>query len=287
MYRWLKQLDEILRGEATCLSSLERGQIEMPVGGLVFVTTVLGVIAGLCTGSFAVFRAAWSGSGVTQDAVMQLIASGIKLPLLFFLTFLVTFPSLYVFNAIMGSRLSLVSVWRLVLAMLGVMLAVLASLGPIVVFFGASTQSYAFMKLFNVTVASVAGGLGLAFLMRTLHRLVVAQDRLACEAVPQPSESASANDPSEADTEMSTSEASKTGAADGNIGALDRIGETPPKALAVFQIWVVVFGVVGAQMSWVLRPFVGSPDLPFSWFRARENNFFMDVAGSLIELLGG
>jgi hypothetical protein len=283
----LKQLDEILRGEATSLSSLERGQIEMPVGGLAIVVVVLGAIAGLCTGSFAVFRTAWSGAGVTQDSLMQLIASGVKLPLLFFLTFLVTFPSLYVFNAIMGSRLSLVSVWRLVLAMLGVMLSVLASLGPIVVFFGASTQSYAFMKLFNVAVASVAGGLGLAFLMRTLHRLVVVQDGRTCEAAPRSADAANGGDASEPDKETHTAEENKTGAADSNVGALDRIGPTPPKALVVFQIWVVVFGVVGAQMSWVLRPFVGSPDMPFSWFRTRESNFFVDVVGSLVELLGG
>jgi hypothetical protein len=39
-------------------------------------------------------------------------------------------------------------------------------------------------------------------------------------------------------------------------------------------------------MSWVLRPFIGNPDLPFTWFRARESNFFIDVAVSFGRLLG-
>ena len=36
----------------------------------------------------------------------QLFASAVKVPALFFLTLAVTFPSLYVFNALVGSRLA-------------------------------------------------------------------------------------------------------------------------------------------------------------------------------------
>ena len=49
----------------------------------------------------------------------------------------------------------------------------------------------------------------------------------------------------------------------------------------VFGCWVVVFAVVGAQMGWVLRPFIGSPTQPFEWFRARESNFFEAVLHAL------
>ena len=55
----------------------------------------------------------------------------------------------------------------------------------------------------------------------------------------------------------------------------------------VFRCWVVVFGLVGAQMGWVLRPFVGDPDLPFQWFRQRESNFFQAVWQSLTALFTG
>lgn len=82
---------------------------------------------------------------------------------------MVTFPSLYVFNALVGSRLKGGSVLRLLVAAAGVMLAVMASLGPIVAFFAVSTTSYEFMKLLNVAVGVIAGGLGMAFMLRTLH----------------------------------------------------------------------------------------------------------------------
>ncbi len=45
----------------------------------------------------------------------------------------------------------------------------------------------------------------------------------------------------------------------------------------VFRIWVVIFAVVGAQMGWILRPFIGAPDLPFTLFRPRTSNFFEAV----------
>jgi hypothetical protein len=46
-----------------------------------------------------------------------------------------------------------------------------------------------------------------------------------------------------------------------------------------------VFAIVGAQMSWVLRPFIGDPDLPFQWFRQRDSNFFIDVVRAIGRLL--
>ena len=101
--------------------------------------------------------------------------SAAKVPMLFFLTLIVTFPSLYVFNALVGSRLSFRTVLRLLVAALGVMLAVLASFGTIVVFFSLCTTSYPFMVLLNVAMFAVAGLLGMGFLLQTLHRLSLAQ----------------------------------------------------------------------------------------------------------------
>ncbi len=37
-------------------------------------------------------------------------------------------------------------------------------------------------------------------------------------------------------------------------------------------------------MGWVLRPFIGHPDLPFTWFRGRESNFFQGVLHTLQSL---
>jgi hypothetical protein len=56
---------------------------------------------------------------------------------------------------------------------------------------------------------------------------------------------------------------------------------------SVFACWMVVFALVGAQMGWVLRPFIGSPNLPFTLFRERKSNFFQAVINALEGLFSG
>jgi hypothetical protein len=39
-------------------------------------------------------------------------------------------------------------------------------------------------------------------------------------------------------------------------------------------------------MGWILRPFIGAPDIPFQWFRPREANIFIAVVQTIKTLLG-
>src|SRR5688572_10144570 len=145
MTNWIRQLDSLLRGDATRIDQLRDGELRVPIFGLAVVIALLGFIYGACMGVFSLTR---SGS----HAYMQIPASMLKVPALFVLTLIITFPSLYVFNALMGSRLRFLATLRLLVASMAVMLAILASIGPIVAFFSISTTSYPFMVLLNVIV---------------------------------------------------------------------------------------------------------------------------------------
>ena len=274
MWNSIKHLDRLLRGDATNLNELRGGMLNVPVAGLTFLIVVLGMIYGACMGLFAVLG---SGSGKW----VQVPASMAKVPALFLLTLVVTFPSLYVFNALVGSRLTFSAVLKLLIGAMAVMLAVLASLGPIVAFFSVSTTSYAFIKLLNVLVFALSGFLGLAFLLQTLHRISVAdQIEYARRATPpvHPGENVDANVAPDLPVPAMTS---------ASMGALDRLdGQVlGPHVRAIFRIWVIVFGLVGAQMGWVLRPFIGAPDQPFTLFREREGNFFQAVWEQIVSML--
>jgi hypothetical protein len=59
------------------------------------------------------------------------------------------------------------------------------------------------------------------------------------------------------------------------------------RARAIFRVWLIIYGLVGAQMGWLLRPFVCKPDLEFTWFRARSGNFFEAVVQHIQALLAG
>ncbi len=270
MLNWLRHLDRLLRGEATSLPELQREQIDIPIVGISVVVAILGLIYGACMGLFAI-----TGSG--NNSAMQIPAAMLKVPALFFLTLIVTYPSLYVFNALVGSRLRIGALTRLLIGSLAIMLAILASLGPIVAFFSVSTTSYSFILLLNIIVYALSGFLGLGFLLRTLHRITIAR---MFAPPPIPAEQVATEQPAEGQPLPPTKLFPP--------GALEPIdGQVlGPHVKTIFRIWVIVFGFVGAQMAWILRPFVGHPDKPFEWFRHRESNFFQGVWELLKNFLG-
>ncbi len=258
MWQWIKALDSILRGQATQLSVLRENRFDIPILGLSAVIAALGAMYGCCMGLFSLTP---GGS----HHPMQLLAAMLKVPTLFLATLAVTFPSLYVFNALVGSRLIISSLLRLLIASLGVILAVLASIGPIVGFFSFTTRSYDFMLILNVLVFAVSGLLGLAFLLQTLHRMTVVQI-----TAPLPPDTTAQADPPISQP-----------------GPLDPSSDyvLAPHVKTVFRIWVIVFGLVGCQMAWVLRPFIGRPDQPFTWFRSPYSNFFQAVFQAAYRLI--
>ena len=211
---------------------------------------LLAVCYGICMGVYAL-------SSREEPEFRQMLASAIKVPALLMLTLVVTFPSLYVFNTLLGSRLTVTELARLLASAMGVLVAVLAAFGPIVAFFSVTTISYAFILLLNIVVFAVAGAFGLGYLQRTLGQLI------ALDASRRVSEAT--DDDEEFRTRLNRIDASLT--------------------RSVFSVWMAVFILVGSQMSWVLRPFIGSPGKAFTWFRPRESSFFEAVLRSIRTLI--
>jgi hypothetical protein len=294
LWRWIQLFDRLLRGELTGVPVLIVRGLEVPVLGLAVIIDVLGMLYGACMGLFAL-----TGSG--SGAVLQIPASMLKVPALYLFTLVVTLPSLYVFNALLGSKLTLPATTRLLVCALAVMLAVLASGGPIVAFFSVCTTSYYFMLLLNVTVFAIAGFFGLGFMLQTLHRMTLVQEMAEYAPRPAVGPAVEAKHPAEEEGE-GPAPVGKTPIAE----VVDRLAAPPPppalppagrpvpdrvwsrrSTRLVFPIWLIVFSLVGAQMSWVLRPFIGHPGVPFHWLRPRESNFFEAVAGASEKLIYG
>lgn len=54
----------------------------------------------------------------------------------------------------------------------------------------------------------------------------------------------------------------------------------------VLRVWILVYGFVGSQMAWTLRPFIGAPSMQFELFRQLGGNFYANVLVSIAEILG-
>jgi hypothetical protein len=55
----------------------------------------------------------------------------------------------------------------------------------------------------------------------------------------------------------------------------------------LLYIWIALFGFVGTQLAWTLRPFFGSPKTPFAYFREIEGTFYGDVFSTIGRLFSG
>ena len=67
---------------------------------------------------------------------------------------------------------------------------------------------------------------------------------------------------------------------------LARLGGSKAVAFRVLFTWLAGNLFLGSQLSWILRPFIGSPDLPVEFFRATalHGNFYENVFQSLRQI---
>ena len=60
-----------------------------------------------------------------------------------------------------------------------------------------------------------------------------------------------------------------------------------PRHRWMLRLWLFIYAFVGIQMGWVLRPFLGHPNLPVSFFRAESwGNAYVQVAEMIGHALG-
>ncbi len=289
--KFFTEIDRLLRGDATRASSLRAGRIEIAVRTLLIACASLGALYGVFMGLFAAM-----GPNVN---IGQLLASSLKVPLLFLLTLVVTFPSLYVFSALADTKLRPLETLRLLLASVAVTLSLLASFGPVTGFFTLSTDSYAFMKLLNVALFGISGIAGLWFLRKALDSLFdsdrflpspAAEPDLPSTPKKEGAEGASDDEDEQEDDDAVLAQPLPPPFMPSQVASrlppVRRTSAEAARARLIFRVWTVIFGVVGAQMAWIMRPFVGSPDLPFELFRkGRVSNFFEAVLQTLGTLL--
>lgn len=244
----LSSLDRVLRGDGLGGGSATSGERPLWPRHLAAMALLLGGVYGFSLGAFGVFRGA-------DQAWLQALVAALKVPALFVLTMVVTFPSLYVFATLRRLPMGLRATLKLLLTAIVVHTAVLAGLAPVFAFFAASTDSYPFMLLLNVVFFVIGGLFGLGTLQRAA---MLAMPTNVVAPRPEGGEPGSAPPRSQHAPEN--------------------------QAHRLLTTWSLVYGVVGAQMAWLLRPFVGKPDLDFTLFRAREDNVFVGIVRVLKDL---
>ncbi|MBW4690776.1 MAG: hypothetical protein KME27_03315 [Lyngbya sp. HA4199-MV5] len=167
----------------------------------------------------------------------QVASSAIKLPALYLLTLLICLPTLYIFNALFGSKQTIGQHFTYLLTAVSVIAILLCGFAPVTLFFLITVNDYSFFLLLNVAIFALTGVLGVSFLYQVMKPI----DE-------------------------------------------DGASQSVKVRRNILRFWLVLYGFVGSQLGWTLRPFFGSPG-QFELFRAREGSFFSGVWNALLNLL--
>jgi hypothetical protein len=244
--------------------------------------------------SLAVYGAVLGAS----NGWLQALVSTVKLPLLFLATLAICLPTLYLFNLVFGARLSVLQACALIMVAITVTAVLTLAFAPISLFFLITARSYAFFKLLNVAILALTALVGLRFLtsgMRALNEQVVGESMLSNQVVvtadvsQRELVSATVGGAADPAAQPRTNGDARTARQNQNAAKAKApqpaAGERPASMLLLY-IWILLFGFVGTQLAWTLRPFFGDPGKPFELFRDIEGTFYSDILSTLGSLLG-
>lgn len=148
---YFKTLILLLRDRIGFMAQIAENQnVTSKIAALMVMGSVLFAVYGAIVGSFS----GWP----------QAISSAVKLPILYLLTLLICFPTLYFFNVLFGSRKSLAQHFGILISAVAAIGVLLFSFAPITLFFLVTTQNYSFFLLLNVAIMALTGIVGVKFL---------------------------------------------------------------------------------------------------------------------------
>jgi hypothetical protein len=104
----------------------------------------------------------------SYHSLLQAVSSGIKLFLLFGLALLICFPSFYIVQLILGSKIRIGHMLTIILSGFVFISAIMLAFAPIVVFFQLTGDNYAFLQLLHVAVFVFAGIFGMRLVAEAL-----------------------------------------------------------------------------------------------------------------------
>ena len=67
---------------------------------------------------------------------------------------------------------------------------------------------------------------------------------------------------------------------------VDSDAESIKNRRKLIKFWLVLYGFVGSQLGWTLRPFFGTPGQAFALYRDIESNFYIQVVKIIGNVLG-
>ena len=109
----------------------------------------------------------------SYHSLLQAVVAGLKLMLLFITSLVICFPSFFIIQQIMGSKMKMKQLILIILSGFVLSSTIILSFAPIIVFFLITGNNYHFLQLLHVAIFIFAGFFGV--------RLIIDALKYACE----------------------------------------------------------------------------------------------------------
>lgn len=107
------------------------------------------------------------------SGIFQMFMGAFKFPILVFGTLCLCLPALYMFNVLLGSKLSFRQTLVMLLVSTYLMTALLAALSPIIFFFMMTTPDKHFVSLLNTASCTIAGVFAVDLMWKGMRHLTI------------------------------------------------------------------------------------------------------------------
>lgn len=241
---------------------------------MLLITIILCAIYGICIGIYKI--------------QYQIIFVPIKLPILFLGSFIICFPTLYVFNALLGVNLKVKQTIVIFLMMISMISIVVASFSFINAFMLFTVTNYDIIRILNVLFFIIAGISGAVYLLNTIE--IITGEATNVEEIEREGIICSECGEEVFQNDKFCGSCGINFEAEGKklkSKILPRRKRISSKR--ILSVWLILYGFVIMQMAWLLRPyfgdrFEGTP--PFLRPISQYGNVFSGIIDLLKRLFG-
>lgn len=150
----LKDVFQIFQDKESFFDDLNKKQTNQIIFKQVLIICLFGFIYGLVMGSYHSF--------------LQAIVAGLKVMILFIATLIICFPSFFIIQQILGSKMNFKQMILIVLSGFVLASTITLSFVPIVIFFLITGNNYHFLQLLHVSIFIFAGIFGIKLIVDSL-----------------------------------------------------------------------------------------------------------------------
>jgi len=150
----LNEVFKVFQNTESYFTEMDKNQSRSLIIKQILVICIFAFIYGAVMGSY--------------HSVLQSLVAGVKLIVLTFLTLIICFPSFFVIQQVLGSKMSLRQMLVIILSGFVLTSTIALSFSPIVIFFQITGENYHFLQLLHVAIFFFSGFFGMRLMVNAL-----------------------------------------------------------------------------------------------------------------------